>query len=245
MPERRVTAALLKEAAAAGYKALVVTVDTPRPGKTSKDERNKFGLPKGLTLANLDRFAAKAAAAGGDAGADKGGGGKFGHLGSLVDASLTWDIIAWMKSVVDLPVLVKGVLAPDDARRAVEAGADGIIVSNHGGRQLDFAPCTIDMLPYISAAVAGRVPIIVDGGVRRGSDVAKCLALGANAVLVGRPMLWALALGGQEGVERALEMVRSELELCMALLGCPTVEDLTPDRVLQPPPAFLVPEARR
>jgi (S)-2-hydroxy-acid oxidase len=242
LTRRDVTAAMIRAAEAAGYRAIVVTVDAPRLGKREQDERNAFSLPPGLSLRNLERIPTAAV----DQGAEGGGGREFGrHFGSLVDASLTWDVVPWVKSITSLPVLVKGVLAPDDARRAVEAGAAGIILSNHGGRQLDFTPAALDVLPHVAAAVRRRVPVLVDGGVRRGTDVIKCLALGASAVLVGRPVLWALALGGQPGVEAALAALRGEVELGMALLGCSRVSDLSPDFVLPPTaPPFRIPASR-
>lgn len=128
----------------------------------------------------------------------------------------------------------QGVLAPCDARKAIELGVDGIIVSNHGGRQLDYAPAAIDVLPHIMTAVQGQVPVLIDGGIRRGTDILKCLSLGANAVLLGRPLLWALTLGGQGGVEEALDMVRRELEMGMALLGCAKLNELNADFVVPP-----------
>jgi (S)-2-hydroxy-acid oxidase len=161
------------------------------------------------------------------------GGSIFGqHFTSLIDDSLTWEFIPWIKTITTLPILVKGILAPDDARKAVSLGVDGIIVSNHGGRQLDHAPSAVDMLPFIIAAVQGRVPVLVDGGVRRGTDVIKCLAMGAVGVLIGRPMLWALTLGGEQGVEAALRMLQSEVELGMALLGCRSVAEVTQEYLI-------------
>jgi 4-hydroxymandelate oxidase len=131
-----------------------------------------------------------------------------------------------------LPVLLKGICRPADANLAIQHGARGIVVSNHGGRQMDTAPPTIDVLPAIAAAVAGRVPVLLDGGVRRGLDVLKALALGASAVQVGRPVLWGLATGGQAGVEQALGFLRQELDLAMALAGCPDIKSITKDLVL-------------
>ena len=129
---------------------------------------------------------------------------------------------------------MKGILAPDDARRAIELGVDGIIVSNHGGRQLDYAPAAIDMLPFVIKAVRRKVPVLVDGGIRRGTDIVKCLAMGASAVLIGRPMLWALTLGGEEGVKEARELVQGELELGMALLGCRSIDEITEEYLIPP-----------
>ena len=135
-------------------------------------------------------------------------------------------------------------MAPDDARKAASLGC-GIIVSNHGGRQLDFCPATVDVLPFIVKAVEGKVPILIDGGIRRGSDVVKCIALGATAVLVGRPLLWALTLGGHLGVETALKTLREEMELKMALLGCVCLRELTPDYIILPSEQHLrIPQPR-
>jgi isopentenyl diphosphate isomerase/L-lactate dehydrogenase-like FMN-dependent dehydrogenase len=148
-----------------------------------------------------------------------------------MDPSLTWEVIGWLKSITSMPVVVKGILAADDARKAVDAGVAGIVVSNHGGRQLDGAPAGIEVLPEIAEAVGGRVEVIVDGGVRRGTDVLKALALGARAVLIGRPYIWGLAIAGERGVVRVLEMLRSELELAMALCGVTSVSQITPTLV--------------
>ncbi|PSC71251.1 glycolate oxidase [Micractinium conductrix] len=158
------------------------------------------------------------------------GASKFGrHFSDLFDQQLTWEFLPWLKKKSPLPVLLKGILAPDDAWRAVELGADGIILSNHGGRQLNYAPAAVEMLPAVAEAVGGRVPLLVDGGITRGTDIIKCLALGASAVLVGRPLLWALTLGGQRGVEEAVGLLQNELELSMALLGCSSVDQITRD----------------
>lgn len=210
-------------------------------GKREVDERNKFTLPSDLSLKNLE----KVTKAAGQSSQETTEGSKFGrHFSKLIDDGLTWDFIPWLKSHTTLPVLVKGILAPDDARKAVALGADGIIVSNHGGRQLDFSPAPIDMLPHVVKAVQGKVPVLVDGGIRRGTDVIKCLALGAKAVLLGRPLLWALTLGGEDGVRQALGMLREELELAMALLGCTTLDQITSDYVLMPPEQFSMPVSR-
>eukprot|EP00887_Chlorella_sp_A99_P007368 scaffold2.g7368.t1 len=209
-----VTEQMVRDAERLGYSALVVTVDAPRLGKREADERNRLTLPPELSLKNMERIEAAA----GHTEQEGGEGSRFGrHFSGLITPALTWELVKQLKAMTSLPVL--GILAPDDARAGVEAGIDGIIVSNHGGRQLDFAPAAVDVLPAVAAAVQGRVPLLVDGGVRRGTDVAKCLALGADAVLLGRPLLWALTLGGQAGVAAALELLRAELELTMALLG--------------------------
>jgi 4-hydroxymandelate oxidase len=153
------------------------------------------------------------------------------YFAALLDQALTWKDIEWLSSVTELPVLIKGIVRPDDALRAVEHGASAIIVSNHGGRQLDTSPATIRVLPAIADAVAGRVEVLIDGGVRRGTDVIKAIALGAKAVLLGRPILWGLAADGERGVSRVLEILRTELDLAMALCGCPSIDDIGRDLV--------------
>ncbi|KAL4422891.1 hypothetical protein ABPG75_009088 [Micractinium tetrahymenae] len=243
LKRRDVTEMMVNEVTRLGYKALVVTVDAPRLGNREADERNRYSLPPHLSLKNLELITKAAATTEGVA-TD---GSKFGrHFSDLFDQQLTWDFIPWLKQASPLPVLLKGILSPDDARRAVELGVDGIILSNHGGRQLNFAPAAVDMLPSVVAAVGGRVPLLVDGAITRGTDVIKCLALGASAVLVGRPLLWALTLGGQRGVEEAVEMLRYELELSMALLGVQNVEQISSDFVIPPRGGHLdIPTAQR
>ena len=152
----------------------------------------------------------------------------------LFDQSLTWDALAWLKSITALPIVVKGILTAEDAQLAVEHGAAGIIVSNHGGRQLDGVPATIEALPEVVEAVAGRCEVYLDGGVRRGTDVLKALALGARGVFVGRPVLWGLAVDGAAGVERVLTLLRDELELAMALAGRPTLASIDRTLVILP-----------
>ncbi|KDD75237.1 FMN-dependent dehydrogenase [Helicosporidium sp. ATCC 50920] len=256
--DRSLTLEMVKKAENSGYKALVLTVDAPQLGKRDVNERNAFALPPGLSLAAVEQAIAERAGrksskmargvklvvrgAGAETGRDEPADGAPGSLfgagfNALIDPSLTWKDLAWLCSRTKLPVVLKGVLAPDDARRAVQSGVAGIIVSNHGGRQLDGAPAAVDVLPHVVAAVreaapARNVPVLVDGGVRRGSDVVKCLALGARAVLVGRPMLWALAMGGARGVAHALELLRSEIRLDMRLLGAASLADITSDVVM-------------
>ncbi len=219
--DREVTRSLVQRAEASGYRALVVTVDMPRMGHRERDTRNHFVLPPDVTMRNLEMGGrADAAAWGANSSFAE-------YWRNLLDPSLTWDAIGWLKSLTKLPIVIKGVLAPEDAERAIAAGADAIVVSNHGGRQLDGSLATIDALPDIAERVAGRVPLLLDGGVRRGTDVLKALALGARAVLIGRPYLWGLAAGGEQGVARVLAMLRAELELAMALAGCPTLASIT------------------
>lgn len=229
--DRGATRALVERARAAGAKALVLTVDAPLLGRRERDVRNRFHLPEGLTVENLTARGL------GDVPAAALDSGLAAYVATLLDQSLTWKDLEWLAGLAGLPVLVKGVVRGDDAVRAVEHGAAGIVVSNHGGRQLDASPATLDALPEVAEAVAGRAEILVDGGFRRGGDVLKALALGARAVLVGRPVLWGLAVGGEAGVQGVLEMLRAELDLAMALCGCPTVADVTPDLIGRTDPA--------
>lgn len=227
--DRGVTEALVRRAEAAGFKALVLTVDMPRIGRRERDIRSGFGLPPGLIVAN---FAGHAHAD--QPGVDPGQSGLAVYAASLIDSTLTWESVEWLRSFTRLPVLVKGILTAEDAREAVGLDISGIIVSNHGGRQLDGAVSGIEALPEIAEAVAGRTPVLVDGGIRRGTDVLKALALGADATLIGRPALWALAADGAAGVARALGLLREELRLAMALAGCKTVADVSRAHVKLP-----------
>ena len=205
--------------------ALVLTVDTPRLGRRERDIRGGFTLPPGLTIANLERYGTPEALrwAGSSSFTE--------YVHRLMSDSLTWESVDWLRSITTLPVVLKGVLTAEDAVTAIEHGVSGLVVSNHGGRQLDGAIATITALPDIARAVGGRAPVLIDGGVRRGTDVLKAIALGAQAVLIGRAYLWGLAADGEAGVSRVLEMFRAELELAMALAGCPTVAAITPAHV--------------
>lgn len=219
--DREVTRSLVQRADAHGYRALVLTVDMPRMGHRERDTRNHFVLPPGVAMRNLETGGRPDAAGWGATSSFAE------YWRNMLDPSVTWDAIGWLKSQTKLPILIKGVLSPEDAERAIAAGADAVIVSNHGGRQLDGSMATIDALPDIAERVAGRVPLLLDGGIRRGTDVLKALALGARAVLIGRPYLWGLAVDGERGVSRVLGMLRAELELAMALAGCPTLASIT------------------
>jgi 4-hydroxymandelate oxidase len=223
--DRALTQALVERAEAAGYEALMLTVDAPLLGRRERDARNQFTLPPGLSAANLEHPSLRALVSA------PGESGLFRYFAQQIDPALTWDAVAWLTSITRLPVLVKGVLRGDDAALAVQAGARGVIVSNHGGRQLDGSIAAIDALPEVVEAVAGRVDVLVDGGVRRGTDIVKAIALGARAVLLGRPLLWGLAVDGEAGARHVLELLRDELDLAMALCGAGTLEDLTPDLV--------------
>ncbi len=210
--DRAVTEALMAEAVESGYRAIALTVDAPFAGKRERDVRTGFAVDVGAPAVQ--------AAAGSDVPLTPR------EVFDLVDASLTWDQLETLADGCELPVLVKGIHTAADAELAIEHGAGGIVVSNHGGRQLDGVPATIDMLHEIAEAVDRRLPVLVDGGIRRGTDVLVALALGADAVLVGRPALWGLAAGGEAGARRVLELLRAEVELGLALLGCRTPGDV-------------------
>ena len=216
------TRTLVEGAEAAGFRAIVLTVDLPVLGYRERDRRSGYALPR---MPNVE-----AAQAGG---ADRG---RYAGLDDQRSIGLTWADLETVRSWSRLPLLLKGIVAPDDARLALEHGVDGLIVSNHGARQLDRSLCTADALPGVIEAVAGRCEVWVDGGIRRGLDVAIALSLGAAGVLVGRPFYWALAAGGQAGVERALAVLREELELALPLLGCASLADLRPELVTRPTP---------
>ena len=223
--DRGWTADLVARAAAAGYRALVLTVDVPVLGNRLRDLRNDFRLPTGLKPANAPPAGAARQR---ELDADP-----LAQAGQF-DPGLTPEVIGWLAERSGLPVLVKGVLRGDDALACLEAGAAGVVVSNHGGRQLDTVVATADALAEVAAAVGDRGEVYVDGGIRRGTDVVKALALGARAVLVGRPVLWGLAVGGAAGVERVLSGLAGELRLAMALCGAPDLARLTPDLLAGP-----------
>ncbi len=226
---REYTRELVRRAAAVGYKALVLTVDAPTLGRRERDIRSGFTLPPGLHIANADHVGMDVVPT---ATADASG--LMHHFRGLHDPSLSPRDIEWLRDLSGLPVLVKGIVRGDDAVRAVEHGASGIVVSNHGGRQLDTSIATARCLREVVTAVDGRAEVYVDGGIRRGTDVLKALALGARAVLLGRPPVWGLAVGGAQGAQQVLELLRDELDLAMALAGCPTIESITPDLVALP-----------
>lgn len=218
---RDVAAELVQRAARNGYKAIVLTVDTPRLGRREADIKNKMISPQ---IKNLEGLVSTEIVP------IEGSGVEALALRAF-DQSLNWKDIDWLRTVTKLPILLKGVLTREDATKAVEVGIDGIIVSNHGGRQLDYAPATISALEEVVIAVGGRVPVLFDGGIRRGSDVFKALALGAQAVLVGRPVIFGLAAKGEAGVRQVLNMLKAGLENTMALAGCPTLKDIVQDRI--------------
>ncbi len=223
--DRGVTRELIARAQEAGCRALVLTVDAPFLGSRERDVRNHFELPGYLAASNLagdpellpvQHNASELAS----------------YVGEMFDASLTWEVVDWLREVTDMPVLIKGVVHPDDARLAVQHGASGLVVSNHGGRQLDTSPATIEVLAEILAAVDGSIDVLLDGGIRRGSDALKALALGASAVAVGRPVLWGLAVDGESGVEHVLSILRAELDVALGLCGFNCLADLSTDVVM-------------
>jgi len=225
-PDRAASLDLVRRAEAAGYEALVVTVDAPVSGARNREQRVGFRLPEGLSAVNLAGYAQTMPAA---------------QIESVVfehfmPAAPQWKDIAWLAANTSLPVVLKGILNADDAELAIEHGAAGIVVSNHGGRVLDTLPATFTVLPAIVDRVAGHVPVLVDGGIRRGTDVLKCMACGASAVMVGRPVVFALSVAGMRGVAHVLRILRDELELAMALTGCRTLGEASRD--------LLLPQAR-
>ncbi|XP_022980626.1 peroxisomal (S)-2-hydroxy-acid oxidase GLO4-like isoform X1 [Cucurbita maxima] len=244
---RDISALLVQRAERFGYKAIVLTADTPRLGRREADIKNKMIAPPMKNLEGLMSI---------DVNSDQGSKLET-YANETLDASLSWEVcpiscsdsfyfyflsslgiifyhpqdIMWLRSTTSLPILIKGILTHEDATKAVEGGVDGIIVSNHGARQLDFAPATISVLEEVVHAVKGKIPVLLDGGVRRGTDVFKALALGAQAVLIGRPVLFGLAAKGEGGVRTVLEMLKNELEISMALSGCPCIKDITRSHV--------------
>ena len=247
--DRDLTRSLVERAAKAGYRAMMLTVDVPVPGQRERDVRNGATIPPRVTVRNaldvarkigwLYRTArapridfANVRNSSGDAR------GAFLSLGAFVssqfDPSVSWKDLAWFRSIWPGPLLLKGIMSAQDARLAVEHGVDAVIVSNHGGRQLDGLPGAIEVLPEVVAAVRGHTEVIFDGGIRRGSDVVKAIALGARACMIGRPYLYGMGAAGQAGVERAIDILRTEIDRVQALVGRPTLADLDPSAVRLP-----------
>lgn len=224
--DRNLTESLVERAEANGYEALVLTVDSPVWGRRERDIRNGFSLPEDLGLANFEDLEQEDLPD-----ADTGVNGLAEYVSQQLDPSLTWDDVEWLKELTDLPLLIKGVVDPEDAREAVNRGCAGVVVSNHGGRQLDAGIPTVEALPDVAEAVGDDGEVYLDGGVRRGTDVLIALALGAKAVLVGRPVLWSLAVGGEAGVKRALSLLHDEIENAMSLCGVRSVDEITEDRI--------------
>ncbi|XP_073226387.1 glycolate oxidase 1-like isoform X2 [Cicer arietinum] len=223
--DRSMVTQLLRRAENAGFKAIVLTADSPVIGRREASIKNRSTLPsyvrwknfEGMDLEKLDKTNNSAHTS---------------VVNGLYDQSLTWKDVTWLQTLTSLPIIVKGVLTAEDTRLAIQAGAAGIIVSNHGARQLDYVPATIMALEEVVQAAEGRVPIFMDGGVRRGTDVFKALALGASGVFIGRPVVFSLAADGEAGVRKVLEMLHGELEITMALCGCPSLKDITRDHVV-------------
>jgi len=246
--DREVTRALVARAEAAGCPVLCVTVDVVVPGRRERDVRNGFTVPPRLTPGNALDFLAHPAWLWRIASGPPIGFANFAHLAERrvglttvakyatdqFDPSVGWPEIEWLRSLWPGKLVIKGLLAPDDARRAADAGADGLVVSNHGGRQLDGAVSTIAALPGVVDAVGERLEVLIDGGIRRGGDVIKALALGARACLIARPFLYGLAAGGEAGVVRALEILHDEIDGMQALLGCPDLAQLDRSFLFQP-----------
>jgi 4-hydroxymandelate oxidase len=218
-----VTRALIEQARDAGFEAIVLTVDAPRLGRRERDLRTLFQIPGDVTVPSF------AAAVGGSSA------GTPADMFAQMDGTITWRTLEQLAADVDMPVLLKGVITGEDAHLACEHGAAGIVVSNHGGRQLDGAPATIEALPEVVDAVRGRLEVLVDGGIRRGADIVKALALGAQAVLAGRAVLWGLAADGEQGARRVLELLGEEIELALVLTGCDSPAALTRAHVQRSP----------
>lgn len=216
-PDLKFTEAIIRRAEAAGCTALVVSIDSPTFGRRERDVRNRFlDLPPGMCCENMREP----------------GGGPQGKARPIAfSPELSWEHLDWLRKTTAMKIALKGIMHPADAQLAVGRGVDALIVSNHGGRQLDTVPASIELLPAIVDAVKGKIPLLLDGGIRRGTDVVKALALGASAVAVGRPVLWGLALGGEGGVSQVLELLRSELDRALALCGCGSPADLGRDLV--------------
>ena len=218
--DRGVTRALVERAEAAGYQAICLTVDSAVSGRRERDLRNRFIRPKPFLYKTLVDVGFK------DLSPDLNEEQLLAFAGKSLAVALTWDYLDWLRSLTRLPFLLKGILSKEDALMAVSKGIEGIIVSNHGGRQLDGTPASIDVLQGIAEAIDGRSEVLVDSGVRRGTDVLKALALGAKAVLIGRPYIWGLAVNGKAGVTQVLDLLREEFRIAMGLTGCVNVREI-------------------
>ncbi|XP_078664056.1 2-Hydroxyacid oxidase 2-like [Branchiostoma floridae x Branchiostoma belcheri] len=209
-PERDFMKRLIQHVERLGYKALVITIDVPIVGNRRAMTRDGFHVPPHIKISNFGEELKR----------------KYAFPADATDPSLSWNDLAWFQSVTSMPIVLKGVMTSEDAKMAVQHGVQAVWVSNHGGRQLDGVPATIEALPEVVRAVGGRVEVYMDGGVRQGTDVMKALALGARAVFVGRPPLWGLAHSGEEGVRHVLQILKDELSLAMALSGCQEIKDI-------------------
>jgi L-lactate dehydrogenase (cytochrome)/(S)-mandelate dehydrogenase len=245
--DRDLTREFVERAAASGFDALVLTTDNQLVGNRERDIRNGFTIPPRFTMLDIAAMAGKlpwlmrmgprlpqinfANYTSPSAAADIGA--MAAKIASLLDPSMSWRDVEWLRSMWKGPLLLKGILHPKEAAEAVERGVDGVIVSNHGGRQLDGAPASLDALPGVVAAAGGRIPVLIDGGIRRGADVLKALALGASLCLIARPQLFGLAVAGEAGVARVLDILRREIDRAMGLLGVRTVAELGPDYLMR------------
>jgi len=216
--DKQITANLVKRAEEAGYKALIVTVDVPAMGMRLRDIKNRFSLPPSIEAVNLKKFGLSVISDKTDGSTVKE------HTDQQFDADLGWDSIAWLRSITKLPIILKGILNPEDAAEAIKHKIDAIIISNHGGRQIDNVISPMDALPEIIKVVNNKIPLIVDGGIRNGEDIFKAIALGANAVMIGRPVMWALSVGGENELVSLLTRLKNELTLTMRLAGCNTLQ---------------------
>ncbi|KAL2481316.1 Peroxisomal (S)-2-hydroxy-acid oxidase GLO4 [Abeliophyllum distichum] len=219
---REISALMVQRAERNGFKAIILTVDAPRLGRREADIKNRMIAPQ---LKNFEGLIST------EVHTDKGSNIEA-FVSGTFDDSLCWKDIGWLKSITSLPILIKGILTCEDAIKAVEVVVAGIVVSNHGARQLDYSPATITVLEEVTLAIQGRIPVLFDGGVRRGTDFFKALALGAQAVMIGRPVIYGLAAKGEDGVKQVLSMLKDELELTMALSGCSSVKDITRRHVM-------------
>jgi 4-hydroxymandelate oxidase len=219
-PDKEVTKDLVQRAESVGCQALCLTVDTPVQGARDRQTRARFALPPGVTAPYMTQL----------------GDGTRAINDTRRGVVVTWKDVEWLRSISRVPMLLKGILTAEDAERAVAAGVSGIIVSNHGARNLDTVPATIDALPEVVERVGGRIPVLVDGGVRRGTDVLKAVALGADAVLIGRPYCYGLAVGGAAGVQRVIEILRTELQMAMQLMGRRSLKEIDRAALWSPPP---------
>jgi 4-hydroxymandelate oxidase len=233
LARRDVMADLIGRAERAGYGAIVLTVDVPRMGRRWRDMRNGFAIRADVAAVNIDSILMASAHR-----RDAGRSALAAHTAQSFDPSVTWADLAWVRQQTALPIVLKGILTAQDAARAADHGIDAVIVSNHGGRQLDGVVASLDALPEVVDAVAGAYPVLFDGGVRRGTDAFAALALGADAVLLGRPPLWGLAAAGEQGVAGVLRMVTEELAHTMALSGRASVADIDRSAVVSRPPMY-------
>lgn len=218
--DRSITRELIQRAESAGYEAIIITVDVPIMGRREKDIRNQFALPERVFAKNFSNQALINMKDNKECSFVKN------YTDSAFDPALTWDDIELIQMETKLPIILKGIMHEEDAKRALDLNVAAIIISNHGGRQLDSMPASIEVLPVIAETIQGTIPILIDGGFRRGTDIFKAIALGADCIMIGRPILWALAVNGFEGLKTMLDIYKSELIETMILCGCSTIEDI-------------------